>query len=130
MGSFIFLIIVFLLVGLSILGIYLNYRKKTRVDRFAASNPTVSWIWYSGPKSGVLLFNEVEDQRGMEFTSIDGRRGLVVLPGSVQVQISYYNSEDIKGTNFTQTLQFTALPEKNYFLQVDEVNRIMRVLAQ
>lgn len=130
MGSFIFLSIVFGVVLLIILGLYLNYRKNTKVDRFAAKHPEAVWIWYDGPKSGVLILDGIERSQGLEFDSPDGRRGFVVLPGPVQVQVSYYNVEDIEGSSFTQTLQFTAVSNRNFFLQVNEKNRIISVLPQ
>jgi len=123
------LFIVLAFVGLSVLAIVITLRKSKRVKRFLLAHPEAIWVWYRGPKKGVLLFGEVDNSRGIDFNFKSNGRGLLVLPGPVRVQISYYNSSNIKKTSFTQILQFTALSDKEYSLVVDEQNKIMRALT-
>lgn len=129
MKPILFLVLLLILLTAGAVAVVIIQRKQSQVKRFLKKHPESVWVWYHGPKDGVLVFSAIEGRRGIHFKLRDNRRGLLVLPGPIKVQISYYNSTAIKTTSFTQTLQFTAMPDRRYALMIDEKNRIMRALT-
>ena len=117
-------------VAMAVLNIALFQYRNTQFKRFTRKHPEVVWVWYSGPAKGNVHSYTMIEGQGMGFTLNAKKRGLVVLPGPIRVDISYYNHQKGKKTSFTQTVQFTAVPERRHFLLIDEENRIMQVLIQ
>ena len=130
LDSNIYLVIIFVLAAISVLMIVLSHRKNADVKRFTRKNPDAIWVHYYGDSTTNLSFSEIEEKRGIAFDYNPGKRGIVVLPGPVRIQITYFNILDKEGTSFTQLIQFTATKGLKYSIEVDEANRIISITSK
>ena len=129
MDSFVYLIVVFVIVVLGFLGILLSLRKDVRFKRFLKKHPDAIWVWYNGPSDSKINFESFEVGTGISFELSLNKRGIIVLPGPICVRISY-SKPNSQGTAFTQTLQFTAVFGKEHILEVDDDFQVMRVIKK
>ena len=122
------LIIVFAVAALGLCGILLSIGKSAGIRRFTKKHPDAVWVLYSGPKDSRVTYDNFETGTGMSFDFGPEKRGILVSPGEIRLKISYAVSTN-EDAAFTQILQFTAVKDKSYTLEVDESHRVMRVFS-